>query len=418
MFKCNSTKKHTIKPTNRSICYNFILLMIIIIISSCQRQASTLLQIKIEETQGLNRPLEYVEISLPDSIQLQKDSNIYVYSKKENERIRGQMINGTTNIVFPISIKPYEIKEFIIQSEQEKEFTKDTDLTIIGDSLNVIVENDFYSASFKEFVGFGDEKLGAGHLGNLKLKKIGNQVLARKNPNLKIHWAPNFSKEKMRYKTMAHITSPDSCFISKKGPHYFTISRSGHVEGYEKILLKGKYKAYAGLPYFIFKSEIYFKEDDTLNLLRNDEMTLDSLFTNVVFTKSNGKIMDLPLYDEATTTYLNENPITDKAPWLFFYNKEKSYAFGSIRLQYNNKNIYGDDSPTENKHTKITQSINSGRYWNRRLIDSKNTIIPKGSRYQEENAYIVFTADDENPAKKIEYYNECLRNPVKVIYMD
>lgn len=410
----------------KRLCSFFLLPMIgIIFASGCQRDEAVLLKIKVEETEGLERPLEYITINLPQLKLSQKDYQLYAYSGNDKVKIPVQIVGSKLNNkgnqeihgVFPISIGGHETKEYSIKAGLGKNLKTDTDFIVKGSHLDLIVENKHYTASLKEYIGYKHQKFGSGHLGSLTLKEFDNVVLARKNPNLKIHWAPNFSKENLNYKTMAHLNSPDSIFVSTKGPFYFSLFRSGYVKGYEKILLKGKYRFYSGLPYFIFESEILLTEDDSLNLLRNDEMTMDSLFTHLAFLQAGGATIHLPLYDESSMTYLNENPIPDNSPWLFFYNKYKSFAFGTIRLHYDNKNIHGDDSPTDNKHTKITASTNNGRYWNRRLIDSTNTFVPKGSKYTEKNAYIVFKIDKKDPAKRIKYFYERLKNPVMVRYI-
>ncbi|WP_148639196.1 hypothetical protein [Aquimarina longa] len=395
----------------------------IILVSGCHRDEVVLLKIKVEETKGLERPLEYIAINLPRLKLSQKNDQLYAYSSTDKVKIPVQIVASNLNKsnqihgILPIAIGGHETKEYFIKAETDKDIKTATDFIIRGSHLDLIVENKHYRASLKEYMGDKQQKFGSGHLGNLTLKEFGDVVLARKNPNLKIHWAPNFSKKNLDYKTMAHLNSPDSVFISTKGPFYFSVFRSGRIEGYENILLKGKYRFYAGLPYFIFESEILFTKNDSINLLRNDEMTMDSLFTHLAFPRARRTTIHLPLYEESTMTYLDENPIPDDSPWLFFYNKYKSFAFGSIRLHYDNKNIYGDDSPTDNKHTKITASANNGRYWNRRLIHSTNTFVPKGSKYTEKNAYILFKIDEEDPAKTIKYFHERLKNPVMVRYI-
>ncbi len=398
---------------------NICLLIVVIIICFCScSRTNNGYSIKIEEKAGLNRDLEYVEVTLPYMKLPQKGEAFYAYSKEEKHKIPVQIhynnIKDTlskrkASLVFPISIKANQTKEYSIKKEKNTHHIEETDLHIAGENMNLTVENRHFLASLKQFSGYQDLKLAAGHLGSLTLKQFNNVELSRKNPNLKMHWAPNFGKEDKTYRTMAHLTTPDTVSISTKGPYYFNLFKSGKVAGYEKITLKSEYKFYAGLPYFKSSSEMFFTQIDTLNLLRNDEMTMDSLFTHVVFPKSKGKVVSLPLYKESTLSYLDKYPIPDNAPWLFFYNEDKLYGFGSIRLYYNNYHY-----PTFNPHTKITASMNSGRYWNRRLISDKNTVVPKGSKYVEENAYLVFKVDKKVLSKHITYYYERLKNPVKV----
>jgi hypothetical protein len=231
-----------------------------------------------------------------------------------------------------------------------------------------------------------------------------------------MHWAPNFQKEGLEYKTFGHIRQPDKLDVVK-GPYYFSLYRSGTVGGYDEIRVSYTYQFYAGLPYFTFSSEILIKEDVELMLLRNDEMTMDSLFTHVTFLNPDGGITTADLYLGDGIEELEEDPIPDDAEWLFFQHKNKQYAFGSIRLEYDNTNLSGHFSPLYEEHTKITRSSGNGRYWNRRLINDHNTLLPAGSRYREKNAYLIFNANNEDGPYKIEEYHKRLSNPLIIQYI-
>lgn len=232
-----------------------------------------------------------------------------------------------------------------------------------------------------------------------------------------MHWAPNFQREGLEYKTFGHIQHPDTLEMMK-GPYVFSLYRSGSVSyGYEEIQVSCRYKFYAGLPYFTFSSEILFEEDIEIMLLRNDEMTMDSLFTHVTYLNPEGEeVITVDLYGGDGIEQLDKDPIPDDAKWLFFQNSDKLYAFGSIRLGYENTNLSGDISPLYQPHTKISRSSGNGRYWNRRLINDHNTLIPKGSRYREKNAYLIFKISEGNDARKIEEYDKKLSSPLIIQY--
>jgi len=154
------------------------------------------------------------------------------------------------------------------------------------------------------------------------------------------------------------------------------------------------------------------KQNVWLSLLRNDEMTMDSLFTNVAYQKKSGEVMDLTFGKRYKV--LEVDPIEADAPWLCFYNREKGYAFGSIRLKYDNSDKNDHMSPTYQAHTKISDGAGWGKYWNRRLVHEYPTFAPAGSRYVEENAYLVFKIQKGDPFKDIKYRAKCLNNPLKV----
>lgn len=167
---------------------------------------------------------------------------------------------------------------------------------------------------------------------------------------------------------------------------------------------EGKYTFLADLPYFIFQSTMAMKEEVSLKLLRNDEMTMDSLFTHVAYQKSDRKVSRLKLYDTELDS-LNNNPIPDDSRFVAFYNTNEGYGLASIRLIYDNMNNQGNSSPTYKSYTKISKSSENGRYWNRVLMDSITT-APKGSRYHEKNAYLVFEVGSEIPEEQIQYYSK------------
>jgi len=178
-----------------------------------------------------------------------------------------------------------------------------------------------------------------------------------------------------------------------------------------EIMLTAVYKFYAGVPYFKFYSEMAFVEDLPLELLRNDEMTTDSMFTHLAFCGNGGKVVELPM--EERKPFLDREPIEDDAAWVCFYNIDHRYGFGSIRLLYDNRNNYGEASPTYEAHTQIGAWLDR-RYWNRRLIHDHLTFVPQGSRYAEENAYLVFKTGETDRFETIRYWAERLRRPIKV----
>ncbi len=252
-------------------------------------------------------------------------------------------------------------------------------LKIEGTDLNLKVENEYFIADLTDVKATSENGLGAGQLAGLILKQFDNQLLERSHINM--HWSPSFQREGQDYKTFGHMKE-DSVLI-EQGPYRLSIFRSGTVPGFDAIRLNVEYQFFAGLPYFSFTSEIIAEDSLEVILLRNDEMTMDSLFTHVRFPRPSGEIKTVPMYDGFSIESLGKDPIRDDADWLYFYNEHHSYAFGSIRLNYDNKNLDGRSSALYKEHTKITNASNGGRYWNRLLVHDQKTLVPRGSRYFE-----------------------------------
>ena len=383
---------------------------------ACSPETKNLKTLQVKETAGINRDLEYIEVKVTaDQI-----SPLSIREEKGQQLISGQLLNSEEKAagkflleyIFPVSVEANETKVFELVFE-ESPFQGEK-LTVSGSGLELKFENSHFVADLTSVKATPENGLQAGQLAGLVLKRFDNQLLERSH--LAMHWTPSFQKEEGGgYKTMAHL-QPDSLFVGSDGYYLSTVFRGGYVQGYEEIHVTGTYSFFAGLPYFTFSSEMIMEDSVELMLLRNNEMTMDSLFTHLMFAGSDGEVIEFPLYDPQTFEDLDKNRIPDDVDWICFYNAGQEYAFGSIRLQYDNTNLSGNPSPTFEKHTKLSASANNGRYWDRRLIHLQKTIVPEGSRYFEKSAYLIFQINPEDPSAKIREYFLRLNNPLEVTY--
>jgi hypothetical protein len=395
-----------------------MLSFIIILSFSCSEVSRPLQTVSITETAGISRDLEYVAIPVELERSLDGSRGICMKEQDKEDLILGQILDSTFqsgnkisySCLFPISIKANMTKHYEIYLSEDGKL-HDEQLVLKGPGANIKLENTYFVADLTDVKANPQNGLGSGQLAGLVLKQFDDKLLERYHINM--HWAPNFQKEGLDYKTFGHIIHPDSTFV-QKGPYKVTMYKSGYVEGYDEIRVSGTYEFFAGLPYFIFSSEIKMERETELMLLRNDEMTMDSLFTDVMYMHPDGETGAVALYNDKEMQDLEQDPIRDDATWLFFYHDMLNYGFGSIRMYYDNTNLQGDPSPLYEQHTKITPSANNGRYWNRRLVHEYNTLIPAGSRYTEKNAYLVFRAHPENPSGEIVKYHRLLTSPLAI----
>ena len=379
-----------------------------------------LARIKIEEVNGFSRQLEYVE--LPLQILLENQENTPLQFVAENEqsgnKIPCQIIKQQSykqesivllNLIFPISIEANDQAIFIVRSEKSR-LVPQTDLSLTGEGLELIIDNDFYKADLTQSDQSEAKSHHSGQLRELMIK-MGYDIRLFRTEN-RMHWAPNFQKRgNDGYETIAGWDHPNYYQLNS-GPYLKLTERRDKAPAHEEIILTANYYFYAGLPYFRFFSSMEFMEDVWITLLRNDEMTMDSLFTHVAAERLSGETLDLSFAERYEV--LKKSPIENEAQWLCFYHAEKRYAFGSIRLKYDNTNTQGFKSPTYLPHTKISNGAGGGKYWNRRLIHEFPIFVPAGSRYIEENAYIVFRLDRTDKFKEIKYWANRLSNPLRV----
>ncbi len=366
-------------------------------------------KISVSESSGLPRELEYVTAEIPLPGEWASSQILVATDSETGESVSVQMLDtvgdtgkSSLKIMFPVSVSANGKKTFELVAA-EKIHNPGLDIRISNDGSSV--ENQTYKAKFS----IEDDPRG-GQINGIFLKNFDNKMLKR--GHIAMHWAPNFSKtDGDDYYNMEDFP-PSSENTVVTGLYQINKTRSGHTDTIPEIHVAGKYSFFAGLPYFIFESTMTMEEEVSLKLLRNDEMTMDSLFTHVVYQKADENISSLKLYDAELDTLAN-NPIPDNSRFVAFYNTNYGYGLASIRLEYDNTNSDGNPSPLFNPHTKISKSSGNGRYWNRVLIDSATT-VSKGSRYHEKNAYLIFEVDEAEPEKQILHYTERLQHPLKV----
>ncbi len=387
----------------------FFGVLIFTIVSSCSSPNPVTI-ISVSETRGLDRETEYVSAQIPLEF-LQKDSEILIATDVQSGKsIPVQILDTIQNqsksalkILFPVVVKAYEMRNFQLQSTDKIHADIPSKIQFSKDGMSI--ENKTYKAFFSI-----DQDERGGQINGIVLKDFNDKLLKR--GHISMHWAPNFSKSSSEiYFNFEDLSSSSRNDITR-GIYRIVKNRSGTTDSVPEIDLKGKYTFYSELPYFDFESTMEMNQDVELDLLRNDEMTLDSLFTHVVYQNKEGDIEHLRLYEEELEV-LEKSPIPDDAVFVAFYHTKKKYGFGSIRIEYDNLNVDGNLSPTLKPYTKISKSMGNGRYWNRILSDSTQ-LVPKGSRYKEKNAYLIFKVDEEMPEKEILYYKERLISPLVI----
>lgn len=381
---------------------------------------SVLAKITIKENAGFARHLEYVECH----VQISKDNlpnsspKFIIEDVDSGLDVSCQIIEMTEEdsnddvyfrIMFPVSIGVSGKNDLILKLTKYTNPPK-SGLKIRGSGFDLIVENNFYRADLSKNKSVEPQSYDSGQMRELLIKMGVDQLLT--NVEDRLHWAPNFKRPELEwYTTIAHWSTPID-YTLKQGPHVIQTIRQDLAPGHPEISLTAVYQFYDNLPFFKFYSEMKMVEDVWLELLRNDEMTMDSMFTHLAFQRPNGEIVDITFSERKIL--LEDSPIENESPWICFYNDDKGFAFGSIRLRYENSNELGAASPTYQPHTQIGEWLGGITYWNRRLIHDHLTFVPKGSRYIEENAYLVFKINENNRFENIKYWADRLQHPLDV----
>jgi len=390
----------------------FRLGMLLLLLFGCESQKTPII-ISVREPIGIERNSEYVTVTITLYGPLKANEMLVATDLATSLNFPVQVMDNVQSdgenkvtILFPVTIAPNETVEYGIGVEEKMRDASPIQLYLSEDKRTV--KNSYFDISFSKKDSRG------GQIDGIGLKHLNDQLLKR--GHLSMHWAPNFSKSKSgNYFNMENL-SETSLHSVEKELYRIVKKRAGITDSVPEIRIEGQYEFYADQPYFIFESTMSVEQDVHLDLLRNDEMTMDSLFTHVIYTKKDGGVGRHNLYNDELEV-LEKEPIADNAKWVAFYHQDKGYGFGAIRLEYDNSNVEGNPSPTKKPYTKISRSAGNGRYWNRVFLE-EDLLVPKGSRYYEKNAYLVFDASGENPEQEIQANYKRLTSPLEVKVME
>lgn len=394
----------------------------LLLLSAASAQDRELARIVLTEPIGLARSREYVKLSLQAEAGALADSHaaLLAIDAATQRAIPCQVFNQQLSangeavifsVIFPATLQAGETKILSLTTSRESGSRSQpvTDLSLAGRGTELRIANKFYVADLRRSDRAEPQSHASGQIRELLIKEF-NQLLT--NAEDRLHWAPNFKRPGMEYyTTIAHWDEPRLLEVDS-GRYLIQTRRQDLAPDHPEILLTAVYSFYAEVPYFEFYSSMEVTKDLWFELLRNDEMTMDSMFTHLAFQRPGGEIVDVPFAERYEL--LQQRPIENEAPWLCFYHAEKQYAFGSIRLQYDLMNALGEPSPTYQAHTQIGEWLGGIKYWNRRFIHDHLTFVPKGSRYVERNAYVVFRIGAPQRFEAIENLARQLRSPIRL----
>ncbi len=271
----------------------------------------------------------------------------------------------------------------------------------VTDPVGYQVENSAYLADLsKRILGAAIED--SGTLRGLVFKEFGVRLERDQN---RMHWAPSFQREGARSYTSIATWHPVQKARREQMPGVLTFTRDGFHEAYPEIRLHTEYRFFAHVPYFLFHSTMTIEKPIAMFWLRNQEMTMDGLFTHVAWPGEDGKpvIVDF----EQRKPILDKKPLAADIPWVAFLHREKGYGFGAVVLDHK-------AAKTANPLTSINDGARGGRYWDRRLINQIVTPLTPGDRYEERSAYVLFRCSGPEPVKEFLEWEKRIRNPVRV----
>jgi len=393
--------------------------------------------VKLVDTEGLTRINEPVDIVLSFSVDevfspeneirvVEKDfrsgefievaSQVYSLSKSE----------GELHVVFLANVLASCEKEYRIyfgNPNAEKPYYK-TDLKVRGNAPQSIVENDFYIIDMTSGTN-GSALNKCGQIRTIAPKMGFNVLFSRRNGY--IHFTPDCSRNVEEENIGVKFMNPPSKVFEVKGPVLYFVYREGVFTKKDRFIrFTVIYKFYSSIPYFISETKIELLETAKLRMLRNDEFTFNSkIFTHNAWKEFNEMIKTnpFPIEREINGEIILETDLSyplwipANLPWLTFFNAEKGYGIASIHLDYQKLGPTGSPGITQEEGQRIhIGGDRRGSCWSRFIISGEPIIVPKGSKYTEKIAYLLYRIDPEvsRRFKPLEKYNTILRNPLVI----
>jgi hypothetical protein len=242
----------------------------------------------------------------------------------------------------------------------------------------------------------------SGVLRGLLYKAAG--VTLRRTQN-RMHWAPSFQRPGARGYTSIATWTPVQLHDLQISPGAVRFTREGFHRDYPEIRLWAEYRFFAHVPYFLFESKMDIVQPVEIYWLRNQEMTMDDLFTHVAWPQSGGAAR-IAAFEERKPL-LEKDPLPLELPWVAFYHQERGYGYGAVVLHLT-------ATTTANAKTAINDGADNGKYWDRHLIGQVNTALKPGDRYTEKTAYVLFRTRPGAPIAEFLEWEKRLRNPVRI----
>ena len=265
-------------------------------------------------------------------------------------------------------------------------------VTAAGDELKIsktdrvgrIVENEYLIADLSSRMVRGKQE-DSGTLRALTYKPFGVKLLRSQN---RMHWAPNLTRTGSTGYSGMGTWEPVQEFREEEKSGEYVHRRQGYFQAFPEIKAEAEYRFLPGVPYFLFSSRLIVERPITVRLLRNNEMTMDAFFTHLAWPSADGK-QHLTTFDERSAI-LEKEPMAQDVPWLAFLNLEKGYGYGFVMLESRATKLV-------NAGTGISDGVENGKYWSRRLISRTDTPLADGDRFEERSAYVLFRCSKEKP---------------------
>jgi hypothetical protein len=172
--------------------------------------------------------------------------------------------------------------------------------------------------------------------------------------------------------------------------------REGYFPGYPEVRVASEYRFPADAPYFIVSTVLAVEKPIRVSMVRNNEMTMDLFFTDLVWPGAGGAPRAVAFDDRRPI--LQKEPIPTDVPWMAFVHPERGYGYGFVNLgSKHTRTANADTAIADGYSGEGAQRALTGRYWSRHLIWEAQVDLVPGDRFEELTAYVLFHSSKKSP---------------------
>lgn len=288
-----------------------------------------------------------------------------------------------------------------------------SDLKVTGAPPGRTVENSVYRMTLHDLSGMLDEVV-------LKSKPE-YAFVHKKETNGAIQWNPDVYAPPRAW---VHVSDwepgkYDYAYEEVEGPVVFRTRRWGQMPQMPEVATSMEFEFYRGAPYFLMRSTMHIKYDVAVQALRNAEVVFArEAFSEVAWLDPERERIETRHIVSAPD--LTEWTMSDRTPWIAFFDRDKGCGYGGIQVGYSNGSLTGL-LRTMNPYMYVTTG--PWIYWTRALAypyGSRNPqhliIIPAGSVFLEEWAYLPFELgkSDKERFAVVQEWQDRLSHPLDV----
>jgi hypothetical protein len=253
------------------------------------------------------------------------------------------------------------------------------------------VENRYYIAALPDPTGA---------LSTLTIKDPGvtlQRVNSRLNKTLMIRRVGEAN-----YQDQAIHWNPVQNFRDERKDGMYITRREGYLPKYPEVKIACEYRFPADAPYFLVATSMTVEKPIRVDLLRNNEMTMDLFFTSLAWSGSE------PVGFDA------RKPLPIDVPWLTFLNPAKGYGYGFVNLGYKAAKTANPGVVISDGYVSESNRTVNARYWHRDLVTGAEVDLVPGDRFEELTAYVVFRSSEKSPLGDFPEWEKRIRAAVSV----